>query len=544
MPFRSWLLALSALALVPVLPLLPRLGDSFFGLAGEGRGEFENWWWFHWWIHRLLEFHAQDATGPLDLAQRILSIPQDLDIGNMADILFVSYPLEAVFGVPAFHNLKVVLVLVGNALAAGVLARSLGAERQALYVTAAGLALSPFLWTELEECRMGQAILAFAFLGAAAWLRLLQDPTPRRGALFGLALGVTAVFYWFYGLWLAMWCLLTLRPVKPGALVTAALVAGAVSLPFLSPYVAQGSKSPVPLGRPFPPLQGLPRLPEGQLGPIGPSLILAQSLPPAWPLDPREPHGVALTWLALAALGARKASLRWLVPAAAFWLLSLGPYLRWGDDYVDLPLPYTLLYQWLPAWSRLNWPWRVAPFLFLSLAPLVLEGARRFRRPAAAFTVLLLLELALRGTLFLTASPAAPSPFYATLGPQEGVVELSYPWNSSMAAYQQAFHGRPTLGTEALAWPHYGPPRDSLLGNPRAYAQEPFLAWLERVRQGPAGPAPPPDVLVEAGYKWVVIHLSEPGGADLAARVEEGLGRWDYRDESVAAWRLEGAEEP
>ncbi len=320
----------------------------------------------------------------------------------------------------------------------------------------------------------------------------------------------------------------------------AALATAAVSLPFLSPYLlGEGSKSPVPFGQSFPALQDLELYPREQLGPIGPSLVMSQSLSPWWPLDPSQPHGLSLTWLALAVLGARQASRRWWLPAATFWLLTLGPYLRWGADCADLRLPYTWFYQWVPAWSRLFWPWRMAPFVFLSLAPLVLEGARRFRRPVVAFTVLLLAELTLRGTLFLTAAPVVPDPFYQILGPQDGVVELSYPWNSAMAGYQQAFHGRPTLGTLAQAWPHYGQPPDSLLADPRRFREEPFLAWLEQVREGPAGPAPPADFLVRSGYFWLVVHTDWPGSQGLAVRVKEGLGTWDYRDQSVTAWRLD-----
>jgi len=268
---------------VPALPVLPRLGTWYFGVVGQGRGEFETWRWLHWWMHRLLEFHAREAGGLGDLAVRILFLARDLDIGNMADTLFLSFPLEALVGAPASHNLKILLILVGNALAAGVLARTLGAQGQALWVAAAGLALSPFVWTEVQECRMAEAILVFVFLGAAAWVRLQRNPTPKGGALFGSVLGLALVFYWFYGLWLAMWCLLTLVPSKRilSPLAVAAVVTAAISLPFLAPYlVGEGSRSPVPFGRSYPALEELDRLPAGQLGPLGPSLVLSQSLPP------------------------------------------------------------------------------------------------------------------------------------------------------------------------------------------------------------------------------------------------------------------------
>ncbi len=537
----AWFLALAGLSLVPVLPVLPRLETWFFGFAGQGRGEFENWFWLHWWIRRLLEFHARDAGDLLDFLVRVVGLARDLDLGNMADTLFLSFPLQALLGEPVSHNLKILLILVGNALAAGVLARALGARSQALYVTAAGLALSPFVWIQIQECRMAQAILAFVFLGAAAWLKLLERPTARGGLWFGLLLGLALVFYWYYGLWLGMWCLLTLVPSRrllPG-LAVAAVMATSVSLPFLTPYLqGEGSKSPVPYGQPFPALQDLERYPPGQLGPIGPSLVLSQSLSPGWPLDPCQPYGFSLVWLALAVLGAPKASRRWLLPATVFWLLTLGPYLRWGEDFLDLELPYAWLYRWVPAWSRLFWPWRMAPFVFMSLAPLVLAGLRRFHRPALVFTGLLLAELALRGTLFLSAAPVAAAPFYQIPGPREGIVELSYPWNSSLACYWQAFHGRPTLGTVSQAWPHYGPPPESLLADPRRYREEPFLAWLEQVREGPAGPAPPADFLVRWGYRWVVVHTDRPGGLELVRRVRAGLGPWHHRDAQVVAWKL------
>jgi hypothetical protein len=321
---------LAALALVLLAVVLPMIGwvaspAGLVGYAGVGRGEFENWAWTDWWIPRLarcrLDEHRADR---LAQTEALLAIPRDLDIGNYADGLLVTQPLKRVLGPVAGHDVRVLVILLLNALAAGFACREAAAScpegrgrdplRSVLpaasssrgraardgvlpVVTLAALAiaLDPVTLWDIAESRFAQALLAPALLYAGLMLRWLRTPTLGRAVQAALALALTGLCYWYAALFMAALALsaLAIRPDRWRPWALHVLVAVALMLGFALPFLAGGRPS-VPLGTPFPPLSEVVVPGPAVLGPPGPGLIVAQSTRLTAPLSP--PLGPAIPW--------------------------------------------------------------------------------------------------------------------------------------------------------------------------------------------------------------------------------------------------------
>ena len=119
------------------------------------------------------------------------------------------------------------------------------------------------------------------------------------------------------------------------------------------------------------------------------------------------------TALALAAVGVVRGKGRqkwfWLFSMLLFLVLSLGPYLHFGGTvYKTIPLPYLVMYNWLPFFKILRAPERMIVIVMLSLAVLSAYGVKelmecRFLRRGlvvALLSFLVLLENA--GVPFVT----------------------------------------------------------------------------------------------------------------------------------------------
>ncbi|MGD8817237.1 MAG: hypothetical protein PVJ51_08615 [Acidobacteriota bacterium] len=168
------------------------------------------------------------------------------------------------------------------------------------------------------------------------------------------------------------------------------------------------------------------------------------------------PGLLALFLALLGVLDGRRRGDRWpafyAALAAAFALLSLGPRLAITDGF-SLPLPYALLYRFVPGFGALRNPYRAAFIASLLLAAPVGYGARRVilwgrarllvrqrwavqprlgaLAPATwAIAVLLstvhLLE-AWPGPQQVELLPTAPSPAYTWLAEQPGAATLVWP---------------------------------------------------------------------------------------------------------------------
>ena len=252
-------------------------------------------------------------------------------------------------------------------------------------------------------------------------------------ALSGLYYGVFAILMMaaFY----AIWSLLNREPPRLrdflyGAPIFAAF--GGILLVLLYPYIALAGASDH--GRDIGTVIGGSLIPQALLTSVPESWLLGWT-PEAFGVTHENGMpvyeltlypGLVATFLAVYALARRqasKASLLYALLGLTIFVFSLGPRITVAG--VDVPLPYYLLYEFVPGFGSLRVPARMWAIVMLCLAVLVGIGVRslleRFRgkRAILAFAVLSLVAA-------LEFLPTLPIDRYIDRGPPELTPAYSY----------------------------------------------------------------------------------------------------------------------
>ncbi len=165
------------------------------------------------------------------------------------------------------------------------------------------------------------------------------------------------------------------------------------------------------------------------------------------------------TALGLAVWGAIKAQARqkwfWLFSFLLFALLSMGPYLHVGGKvYENIPLPYYVLYKWVPFFRVERAPERMIVLVMLPLAVLSAYGvksaaqSRHLRRgiAVALFSFLVLLENF--GAPFKTANLLVPDIYRQMAAEEPDYAILDIPMEVDMivvGTYFQIVHQKPLI---------------------------------------------------------------------------------------------------
>ncbi|MFN8489062.1 MAG: interleukin-like EMT inducer domain-containing protein [Caldilineaceae bacterium] len=213
------------------------------------------------------------------------------------------------------------------------------------------------------------------------------------------------------------------------------------------------------------------------------------SLP--FPNDKGQQIYVGYSALALAVVGVvtllRRPAIRvrligwfWLLMTFFFWLLTLGPHLRWAGHDLPIPGPFALISK-LPFFSGNRYPSRYSVMLMLCVAVLTGYGVRsaewgvRNTRWRSGFSMGLVVIL---GAVFLFEQASFPLPIndsrvpviYEKLAAQPGdftVLELPTGWRNGarvlgksdklimMQQWYQAVHGKRRLGGNTSRTPMY-----------------------------------------------------------------------------------------
>jgi hypothetical protein len=449
-------------------------------------------------------------------------------------------PITWTFGAVVALNLSMIGGLALAAFGAWVLARKLTGDGWAAWVAAVIYGASPHLLGQAHNGITETVCAGWLPLSLWALLRLMERPDRRRGLALGLLTAMCILTSWYFGLFallgmalLVAWRLLLRRNLADGLL----------------PPLVLGAATCVALVMPFMLAFGRSLRAEDALVTRDPDFVwmslinhnitdaLAMVRPGRLPSpDLLALHGehlrivVYVGWVALglAATGwiatrRRRVLAPWLCLGLVFWILTLGPYLNIGGDYVELagrriPLPFLWLLEALPGFGRISHPFRFVVGVGLVTALMAAHAVRHLLRRgtvearalgATVLSALVLTEVVLASPAIvpIVAADARIPAVYSELAGQPGAI-LDLPMavpNLERAVYTwyQTVHGRP------VPWGLNDPMPQLLLGNR-------LTATLLRVEATRAQGLPPVlpnlDLLVASrtlarqGVRHVVVH--------------------------------------
>jgi hypothetical protein len=382
-----------------------------------GGGELGGWLWRYWWHSMELEALGSAKLGPIDTWNVFLSLGRYPETGNILDVLLLSFPLQKLFALPTHYNVKIFLILMVNGLCAYALARSFVAHRLSCLAACVIAVVNPVVVQDLYGSGLRQCLLWWVLLFPALLFRADRRGDWRSGALAGVVFGLASAFYWFYGLFLAvfialwgLWKLavegrdLDLR-VLARWFIPLVVVGGGLSLLFFMPYLnaagggstAGGSALPeLSFFLPFPDYDVIKNAPlrpstyaENVLSSLNRTVLSSWSPDYLW--NPGHPRPLPLVVLVLGVIPALflfrslKKVRFWVLVFAFFYLGSLGPYMKsfgasdttevmmLGGDWV-VRLPYTWMFRWIPGMSRMFAPYRLGALLVVGSVVLLAYG--------------------------------------------------------------------------------------------------------------------------------------------------------------------------
>lgn len=534
-------------ALAGVVPTLLSPGH----VTGSGVDAFGSVWFF-WWIRTCLAHFGNPSHTDL------FFFPDGKDIfadtgNNFVDAVLAA-PLAWVFGPSLYQPLWVVIVQLANAGAFRALARELWGDERTVFVAALLWQVNPFLLFEVTGGRPTQAFAWAVPVAVYYFLRTARGGGWRDVLGLGASVAVAGWIYWYSAFFLVFLLLplaafeLRGRPWRPvlGRWALAAGVGLLLVLPAVLPMAealregrVPGSGPPEPLGRPLQnnvavELHGLVHM-ETQGEPL--------FTHPAWGL----PLLAALFWPRLVVPGGRA---RWVAALVVTGVLGLGLGFPVGDRVVGNPV-YALLYEHLPFFKRLWFPYRFAQVAFVPALVLIVAW---WRATGARTAVVALLVAGLAVQVHRDTWPfphldaRCPEPLARLQGP--GAVIITPIGIQHDGLIWQTTFARPTFGGMGESAPVFWP--DAYKKRLRTG----FIRALSDASQGQARPYKPQEreAIERLGFGFVALRLDfvaeratrnrkDPEAAKARARELTTLAVGAppvAEDERVAVWSLRG----
>lgn len=447
-----------------------------------GAGDSSIFYWAWWWLPEAIG----RGVDPLRTDQIMFPVGVDLRVTVLAPaVALLTWPVRALLGPEAQVNTAQILATWTAAVAAYALAHRLWRHRGAAAVAGAAYACTPYRFVHLGE-HLNLIYIGLLPLALLLWLRAADVPSTRRFALLGAVLGITVLFEpqlaAISGLALLPFLIVQRRLLRehlaPSAagLGVAVLCAAPVAVPLVGGLVA-GETTP-------------PQTAE--------EITATSSSPFSWVVPPRTNPllgGLAdirplrsgtegVTYPGLVLIGLAIAGRRWDPDRRRTWhwlaglgvVLSLGPFLVVGEEFLPLPLPYHLVRE-LPFMDTMRAPGRfglmgVLAVIMLAAGTLA-ELCRRHPRRSGAL---------LAGVAFVAAVEllpgeqpqrvgGAPAPYTAIArDPGDGaVLEIPMQWSTGVevigdtsndlhVALFMAWateHGKPYVGGAVSRYPQH-----------------------------------------------------------------------------------------
>lgn len=594
----SWIYIISALIIISLIPLFTLL--SRFTTHYPGAGELEGWIWRYWWMKQMLK--SVLSSHPLNLKLLIytyITAGNFPETGNVFDLQTMSLILEPIFGAPTYYNVKLFIILFLNGLCGFLLCRYLTKKTIPSLVGGAVLILNPFIIREVSHGRIRQAILFTIPLFILYLFRAYRERRTIPAVWAGFWLGITSAVYLYYGmaaLFLGLifllfhiifdrknfhWAFL-LRVLV--ILVIFVMISGTFSYRYIQ-IAAHGDKLPeVRWLSDFPPIKYL------KPGNIRPSddPDLANSMrrfyrdappidyPVKWNYGVNIP--IAVTVLVLIPLiFVRPFPWFWFITFLFFYILSLGPYLRFGpglNNYImfngkGIPLPYIVLYKYVPFFARLFAPTRwlgpgsvaISALISINLSFIqekignIVKSEKWWNilKPALAVIVILpiIIQMWITGQIPIPTNKLdVPSVYHKMADENEryGVVEIPYR-AGDYPNYYQVIHGKKFLGGWASVPRRF--PRNSYarwLAGRDEHQLRSFIEYLDQLNRFERDNPPvlsdfDLEMLKKLGYKYIIVHqrgcgwINDPENERffdyIVGNLESKLGKPELTTENV-----------
>ncbi len=509
--------------------------------------------WGYWWSGAALS----SASSPLSGTHSFFPVGlSPITTGLLDGVLFS--PLVALLGPVGGFNVAALICLWSAGMGMWVLARAAGASPEAALIAAVGLEMSPMVVVEVQEGRLAQALVVFWLLALAGLTRLARgEGDGRLAAATGAASAAAVLVYWHSGvflvlaagvLWIAQY-----RELDRARLTRLGIAVGVCALlsgPLVVSLLAAGDPQTMAATS-----ESLERFHRG-----GRSLETAiqSGLHWRWPLsaegirapDRRLSAGL-LALAGLALLWRRLGRWRWLAIAAVGYVIALGPYLKSASGTPrGIGLPYLLMYDYLPSFSRMSWPGRAALITATGLSVLAALGldelGRRLvlgrRMLVVVGLVLITIDLPWRGgnlPLTIGRTPGSDDIYAQLNGPVLTTPVSSSSSTSQTALWHQLTHHQPIL---------YGP--DGYLSARRPAELDAYVeanGLLRVLSTGGRGEVSPEDVdaLIASGFVWAVVDATtfppDQGLTLVAAQARLFKELWGdpvLKGEHASAWRI------
>lgn len=490
-----------ALALAGVVPTLTRTGHT----VGDGVDAFGTVW-FYWWIRRCVERFADPSWSNLFFypdGKQVFA-----DTGNNFVDAVLSVPFQWALGPTLYSPVFVLLLQLGNVLSFQALARYLWGPTRTSFFATVLWQVSPWILFEFTAGRPTQGMAWFLPLAVVYLLRTLREPGWGAAGRLGLTVGLAGWTYWFSGYFLVFLLIPLLVAERPGRaalgrLAVAVGVCALLVLPAAIPMVRAIGAGIVPG------LSGAgdgPRLLANNVEQDlhGLWLMETQGAPlftsPAWGI----PLVLAVAWPGLRVPGGRG---RWVAALLVTGVLALGAGVRVGEG-ASVPNPiYLWLYEHLPFFDRLWFPYRFASVMFLPAIVLVAAwwerlGARTWL--AALLVVAGLGGQAARGDWPFRSHDARPPAALDVLATRPGGVVFLPMGIQHDGLCWQTFFDRPTFGGMGESAPIFWPD-----GYRRRMKNAYAAALAGAARRRPVDPVADSarDEVVGWGFSWVVLRL-------------------------------------
>jgi hypothetical protein len=460
------LLLYAALAALMTWPLALNMGVA---VQGVGYDSWQNMWNM-WWLKRaLLGLHNPYVTDAL-----YYPYGASLYLHTLNPINFIlSLPVHALFGLVVAYNFVIIGSLCASGYTAYLLAHDVTRDRPAALVGGAVFACSGYLLAQVMGGHTHMVAAEWLPLAALALRRLTASPGVRRALLAGALLAVNVLCDWQYFLFIMLWAVCyalavawarrSLRAALP--IAAAAAVAVALVLPLLVPTARLALQTPSATtegGAAFRTdhsvdLAGF--LIPSQLHPLwGPAATRAQWFKSHMEIQNKTAY-LGVPALALGLLALRRRSGRWwMLGAALFALLAMGPQLQLAGLITRVPLPAAIIYA-LPFANISRYPVRFVVIAMLALAVAAAIGVRQLlarldaTRPGRASALLAAALVALVALDNLARLPLVGiyiPPVYAEMardGERYGIFEAPLSYRSSAAfLLYQTVHGKGIVG--------------------------------------------------------------------------------------------------